>query len=264
MQKIMEPPECEFNRERAERFFSAMSACPDARDAELQKLCELLERLGIRKCGVIADFGAGHGYATLRMVEFLRADGMIYAIDNSADMLARIPHHRQVRPVVSRFDCLQIEDCSVDLAVTLATFHHIINKNRVLEEIHRILRPGGCFVVADVYDGTPVQRFFDDIVRTHCITGHDADFLNTEWVQMIARRANMECVSSRVEETPWKFRDEAESRAFFKQLFSLRLSLGDMDTVLRNTLGDHVVDRHGNVLVPWTLGYHALRKPMSP
>ncbi len=262
--KINEPAACEFNRERAERFFSAMSACPDAREAELQALCGLLERLGIHDCGVIADLGAGHGYATLRLTRFLKPGGVIYAIDNSSEMLDRISTHRQVKSVVSKFDCLEFEDSSVDMAVTLATFHHIINKNRVLEEVHRILRPGGHFIVADVYDSTPVQRFFDEVVRSHCITGHDADFLTTEWVQMIARRAKMECVSSTVEETPWKFRSEAESRAFFRQLFSLRLGLQEMDAMLRNTLGDSLLDREGNVLVPWTLGYHALRKPLHP
>jgi ubiquinone/menaquinone biosynthesis C-methylase UbiE len=250
-----------FRDERARRFLSAMRRCPDARTCELDGLAAAIRRLGARDCERIIDLGAGHGYATDCLLQFLQPTGVVYAVDTSEEMLAHLPAHPRVMPLMSSLDrlsCLAAD--SIDLAVTLATFHHVVNKNQVLLEIRRVLRPGGCLVIADVADHTPTQRFFDEIVRYHCVTGHEADFLTEAWIKMIAERAGLEWVSSTLEETPWRFARPSDLLAFVHDLFALTLDINALHASVEDILSTRIDPESRETLLSWTLCYHALRK----
>jgi SAM-dependent methyltransferase len=255
---------CDFHDERAARFLAAMAMCPDARQRELDVLCETVERQGEPGCRCIVDLGAGHGYATWQLLRFASATGTVHAVDISTDLLRRIPPHPQIRPAKSGLAAMGwLEDGQVDLVVSLASFHHVPNKNRVMREVHRIMRPGGVFVLVDVVDSTAPQRFFDDVVREHCVTGHDVDFLSAEWVHMLAGRANVAVIEASVCDTPWKFGSEATLLSFVRDLFALRISHDALKVKIEEILGVGADARDGSVLLTWSLGYYVMRKALE-
>jgi arsenite methyltransferase len=51
----------------------------------------------------------------------------------------------------SELECLPLADKSVDLVISNCTINHASDKQRVWNEIARILKDGGRFVVSDIY-----------------------------------------------------------------------------------------------------------------
>jgi SAM-dependent methyltransferase len=249
----------EFSKARADRYERAMIAAPDARTAELEKLRALLIGLQVTGCRKIVELGAGHGFATMALMSFLAPDGVMFAVDNSPHMAARIPRHSHIRPLVASLSDLDIDTGTIDLAVSLATFHHVTHKTLVMREIKRILRGGGHVVIADVNHGTPVQQFFDHVVRRYCTSGHDWDFLDPSWIEMIAKRAGLEHMWSCVENTPWRFASEELMLEYLGDLTSLNLSATELKPHVYEWLQPRTEPDGCSVILPWSLGFHALR-----
>lgn len=251
----------EFGPERARRFVKAMKAFPEARRSELDYLDAVLDNLHVRQCRSIADLGAGHGFVTAHLLRFLASDGRIHALDNSAEMLRHVPLHHQIEHHVTKLDRLScLKDGSVDLAVTFASFHHVANKNQVLEEIARVLAAQGVFIISDVCDCTPTQRFFDSVVRDHSETGHETDFLTEEWIRLLADRAGLDVVSSALVPTPWRFDTPADLLAFVYDLFGLTLHMEALADAVQRLLPMQVDPDNGQVVLRWTQGVHVLRR----
>lgn len=98
---------------------------------------------------VILDFGAGIGNSTPHFRNYFPTSEIL-----SADVSGRSLDILESRfPGVSRRTDMDVsiplEDNSVDLAFTACVFHHIppAEHQHWLEEIHRVVRPGGLFVL---------------------------------------------------------------------------------------------------------------------
>ena len=63
---------------------------------------------------------------------------------------------------------LKFEDNSFDTVCTSYSLHHLENIDRVLAEMKRVLKPGGCFVVQEEFsDGEQNEAQKTDILRHH-------------------------------------------------------------------------------------------------
>jgi SAM-dependent methyltransferase len=249
-----------FCTERAKRYAIAVTLAPRARGAEIEKLAAILHHLGATDCRRIVDLGAGQGFATVALLDYLAPGGVVFGVDNSPHMVQWIPRHHNIRPTIAPLDKLDIEAGTVDLAVSLATFHHVTHKTLVMREVNRVLRAGRYFVVVDVHQGTPTQQFFDHVVREHCASEHDLDFLDHSWVQLIAQRAGMEHVSSTVENTDWRFQDENTMLQYVRDLLSLELETSQLKPLVDKWLSPHTAADDRSFVLPWSLGFHTLRK----
>jgi SAM-dependent methyltransferase len=235
-----------------------MRRTPAARSREVAVLKRVLNAFGIKNCSAIADLGAGTGYLGENLVEYLSAAGVLYAVDVSPMMLELLQPTARIRTVLGDYDRLCFDSGSIDLVVSVGALHHITNKRRVFDELHRALRDGGYFVIADVADGSSTQVFFDDTVRRHCYSGHPFDFLDEEWVRILARKSGMTCVFSQVLDTRWEFPGETEMLEFVKDLFSLDIAGSDLKAELDQVLPPGKESSY--TYLPWQLGYHVLRK----
>ncbi len=246
-----------FSVERANRYAEASNAVPSARDAELTRIRETLDRLGRKDFKSVLEIGVGQGFGTSVLLEYLAKDGSITGVDASEHMASRVANNKHVKIHVGALDALALEKDSIDFAFSLAAFHHIPNKYLVLQEIKRLLQPGALFLIVDVNHETQAQEIFDYVVRLHCVTGHDADFLDSKWVKLLAERSGMEHISSKLEAADWLFEDEAEMVRYVRDLFCLELSIDDVEMILRPWLEA----RSDKKIFPWSLGFHLLRKP---
>lgn len=108
------------------------------------------------------DLGSGRGTDALRMAESVGPEGFVYGIDISEGMLKKAGKNaeklgvKNVSFIKSNLETLPLEDASVDLVISNCTINHADNKQTVWNEIFRILKQGGRFVVSDIYSSEPV------------------------------------------------------------------------------------------------------------
>ncbi len=118
---------------------------------------DTLKHLLIREDWHIADLGAGSGAYTLAAAKYVPA-GKVYAIDINREILPFIKAkvlahgHENIEVVwgdIDRHGGTNIGDASMDAVILANTFFQIHDKNTALQEINRILKPGGKVLLVD-------------------------------------------------------------------------------------------------------------------
>ena len=105
---------------------------------------------GIAPGSTVLDLGCGTGIFTLEMARQVGADGRVHAIDIQEEMLARARNRVHAAGLESRVRFhhsgayrLPLESNSIDIAILIATLPEIPNRLLALEELRRVIRPGG-------------------------------------------------------------------------------------------------------------------------
>lgn len=128
---------------------------------------------------ICVDLGSGRGTDVIRMAESVGERGFVFGIDASAGMIAKAQATalkfkvENVRFILSELEKLPIEDSIVDLVVSNCTLNHSGDKQSVWNEIYRILKPGGRFVISDIYSIEEVPEDFrnDPVAVAECWAG---------------------------------------------------------------------------------------------
>ncbi len=121
---------------------------------------KILPQFDIREGLSVADIGAGSGHYTLELAKRV-GTGKVYAIDIQKDLLARIKNHahkellHNVEIIWSDVDeehGTTLRDGSIDRVLLSNTLFQLENKETIVKEIQRILKPGGKVLVIDWAD----------------------------------------------------------------------------------------------------------------
>ncbi len=119
---------------------------------------EIIRQLGLANGMVIADLGCGAGYFTVPMARMLQNSGKIYAVDvlssaleavSSQAKLYGIMNLETVHANVEVADGTRIPNGSCDLVVLANILFQCADRDTVLQEAKRIMRPNGRMVVID-------------------------------------------------------------------------------------------------------------------
>ena len=128
---------------------------------------------------VCVNLGSGRGTDVLRMAETVGNSGFVYGIDISDGMLDKARRNAEkfgatnVSFVYSELEKLELPDKIADLVISNCTLNHAADKQAVWNEIHRILKKGGRFVISDIYatNAIPEEYRNDPVAVAECWAG---------------------------------------------------------------------------------------------
>lgn len=103
----------------------------------------------------LVDLGCGRGQDVIRAAGRVGPKGAAIGVDRTVAMIEKArasapPFLKNVRFVCCDLATLDLPDATADVVISNCTINHAADKQAVYSEIHRILRPGGRFVVSDV------------------------------------------------------------------------------------------------------------------
>jgi len=110
------------------------------------------------------DLGSGRGTDVLRMAEQVGANGFAYGVDISEGMLKKAERSAKkigaenVKFICSELENIQLESNVADVLISNCTINHAEDKQKVWNEVYRLLKPGGRFVVSDIYSQETVPE----------------------------------------------------------------------------------------------------------
>jgi len=128
---------------------------------------------------VCVDLGSGRGTDAIRLAEIVGAEGFVYGIDISDGMINKAMRTaenlgiKNVSFLQSPLEKIKVDDNIVDLVISNCTINHASDKQAVWNEVFRILKRGGRFIVSDIYApiAIPDEYRNDPVAIAECWAG---------------------------------------------------------------------------------------------
>ncbi len=159
----------EIPREVTDRFYGCGSPIPAAADG-----------------AIVVDLGCGTGRDAFLTSRLVGPTGRVIGIDMTPQQLdvaqRALPEHRSVSGLdnvefrlgsIEDLAAAGLADASVDVVVSNCVLNLAGDKNRVLAEVFRVLKPGGELFFSDVFADRriPEALLEDPILRGECLSG---------------------------------------------------------------------------------------------
>lgn len=244
---------------RSDRYERAMTRMPGARAAEFASFCRHLDLAGSE---VLADVPAGGAY----LRRYLPAGVAYLAVDESEHFHAACTARLLPADLAINATCLDmpLATASIDVVGSLTGLHHVYPREPAYAEWHRVLRPGGRVVIADVAAGTAEGEFLNGFVDRYNSQGHDGRFLDNDDLAAL-HAAGFADVTVTDERYAWRFAAPGDAVEFCLDLFGLDQpgAAAALATTLERDLDLHAAAGDGGWLLPWGLRFITARRPAA-
>jgi ArsR family transcriptional regulator len=162
-----------FFRDSADSWDSMRTEMIGAR-TDLLALLELLD-----EHWVIGDLGCGAGHITEALAPCVER---VIAVDESGPMLGvakkRLEDYKNVDLRVGTIEALPIEDATLDAAVLFLVAHFVTDPAKAMNEVRRVLKPGGRLLIVDLMSHDRVEYV---VQLGHVWQGFDGEQVK-EWL----------------------------------------------------------------------------------
>jgi SAM-dependent methyltransferase len=165
----------------------------------------------------VLDLGSGGGIDALLSAKRVGPGGKVYGLDMTDDMLALARENRRkagatnVEFLKGTIEAIPLPDHSVDVIISNCVINLSVDKDAVLGEAFRVLKPGGRFAVSDVVIrgdvASEIRRSLE--LWVGCVAGALRD---DEYVSKLQRAG---FVDTGVE--PWRVYRVDDARAFLSE-----------------------------------------------
>lgn len=126
-----------------------------------------LKAFDLRENMIVADLGAGSGFYAIPAAKMV-PQGKVYAIEIQKDFLTAI-HNKAKEAHLNNIECLlgdiekvggtKLKDKIVDAVITSNVFFQVVDKDKFITEIKRILKPRGKLLLIDWSDNSAAAGF---------------------------------------------------------------------------------------------------------
>jgi ubiquinone/menaquinone biosynthesis C-methylase UbiE len=120
-----------------------------------------IDACGIQAGMEIADLGSGSGFYAIAAAKALMSTGKVYAIDAQKDLLTKLKNAAAREGLynveviwgdIEKAGGTKLRDASVDLVLLCNVLFQLDNKQAIVAETQRILKPSGRVLVVDWAD----------------------------------------------------------------------------------------------------------------
>jgi radical SAM protein with 4Fe4S-binding SPASM domain len=138
---------------------------------------------GIKEGETILDLGSGGGIDCFIAAKKVGRNGRVIGVDMTDEMVEKATESAKKVADVLGYNVVEFkkgnimelpaEDNSVDLVISNCVINLTEDKAKVIEEIFRVLRPGGRFIISDIVSDKPVPGYMkrDKELWNACISG---------------------------------------------------------------------------------------------
>jgi len=140
---------------------------------------------------VCVDLGCGRGNDVIRLAQTVGENGFAYGLDISDGMIEKAKKNADklgvtnVQFIKSELEALNLSSNVADLVISNCTINHAFDKKAVWNEIYRILKKGGRFVISDIYSMDAVPDIYrnDPVAVSECWAGA---ITKNEYLEIVA------------------------------------------------------------------------------
>ena len=168
--EVAERPEGEFHfyhgREGAELFGydpAALDRAPEGSVASFAGVGNPHLRANIQPGETVLDLGSGAGLDAVLAAEKAGPEGKVIGVDLNPTMCRRAKDNLAQAGVAiecheGRMEDIPLADESVDVIISNGVINLSFRKRKVIEEMHRVLRPGGRISITDIVSAKQLSQ----------------------------------------------------------------------------------------------------------
>ena len=112
--------------------------------------------------GKVLDVATRDGAFIMKLKDGLKSYTEIIGIDNDEEIIEKnnkTNTYPNIKYLVMDAENMDFEDNTFDMVCMSNTLHHLPNKNKMLSEMKRVLKPGGIFIISELFseEQSPAQ-----------------------------------------------------------------------------------------------------------